>query len=81
MNMLCGLCDISWNFTNPVTRHDYRDDNSQIWNQLENVHGNCKTTRETILNEKLVYGINSSFKHAISVRGGFATYRDLLNYV
>lgn len=61
--------------------HDYRDDNSKIWNQLENVHGNCKATRETTLNEKLVYGINSSFKRTISVKGGFATYRGLIKYL
>lgn len=40
-----------------------------------------RLTRETTLNEKLVYGINSSFKRTISVKGGFATYRGLLKYV
>lgn len=45
-----------WNFVSAVVRHNYRDYNSKIWNQSENIYVYVKVTRHSLetLNEKVL---------------------------
>lgn len=70
-----------WNFTNDVTRHDYYNYNSRIFETNTKMY--LQLTRhycKHIPSKKLVYNINSDLEHTISAKDSFITCTALLIY-
>lgn len=70
-----------WNFISDVTRHDYYNNNSKIFETNTKMY--LQVTRHCckhILSKNLVYNINSDLKHTISAKDSFITCTVLLIY-